>query len=141
MLTLLLDFNLSTDEWTLSKRTTIVVLVLAASFAGVCLFTIGYLVYRLNLRLWAGPLDAGRPASSSATAPAATATAAAAEYGLSSASYAGMAGQPPSYEWAVTQQLVAWEDELPCYDERMRKAGAQAAAADPMAGVSCVLHI
>lgn len=102
----MLDFNLTTD-WTQNSDTAIVVLVLIGAFAAVCIFTIGYVCYRLGLRLWAGPLDGGDPEL------------AAGALGAADASAAGNMVQlfvldvgPPSYDW-----LMSVEDaELPKYE-------------------------
>lgn len=112
VLTLLLDFNLSAD-WAQRRNSTIVVLSLAAAFAAISVFTIGYVAYRLGFRLWAGPLDGGVPADVEARATEAA----------EAQMYADM--EPPSYEWVMQLQhdeLDANDAELPKYEESMCRA-------------------
>lgn len=111
VLTLLLDFNLTTD-WQQSSDSAIVVLVLIGAFAAVCLFTIGYVFYRLGVRLWAGPLEAG------------DFEAAAGAIGASNASGLNPSGgqlfvldvAPPSYDWLMSVD----EEALPKYDDSVK---------------------
>lgn len=54
VLALLLDIFL-TPDWTETRDSVTIVLALIATCLTVSLFTIGYIIYRLGFRLWAGP--------------------------------------------------------------------------------------
>lgn len=54
ILALLLDRFL-TPDWTETSESASIVLALMAACLAVSLFTVGYIIYRLGIRLWAGP--------------------------------------------------------------------------------------
>lgn len=57
ILALLLDLFM-TPDWAESNDSATVVLALMATCLTVGLFTVGYIIYRLGFRLWAGPQEA-----------------------------------------------------------------------------------